>query len=51
MKIIDRIVGSFYHRMRKRKIVKSIVNGGGKLGRKVSLYVLRGGSFICGKRG
>ncbi|MDY4160912.1 MAG: acyltransferase [Prevotella sp.] len=49
MKIIDRIVGSFYHRMRKRKIVKSIVNGGGKLGRKVSLYVLRGGSFICGK--
>ena len=25
MKIIDRLVGSFYHRMRKRKIVCGIV--------------------------
>lgn len=49
MKIIDRIVGSFYHRMRKRKIVNSIINGGGKLGRKVSLVVLKDGNFICGK--
>lgn len=49
MGILKRIIDSFIYRIRKRKTIDRIINGGGKLGRKVSLVVLKDGNFICGK--
>lgn len=49
MKLLYRIKNTLYHRWNTKTIVESIRLGGGKIGRNVSIVVLKGGSFTCGK--